>query len=300
MVQRIGLQSIYHRRRLSSARRRWEQKTAIDNGLKDGLLRLSVTDSDPQRAARLADGWVDEYRRLTASLAVSEASQRRLFFEHELDGARADLTRAEDNLKQTEQRTGVVEIDSQARAMIASAALLRAQVAAKQVEIRSMREFAAGENPDLERAEQELAGMEGQLAAMDAASDRTGGDLSMPHGVLTQDALDYTRALREMKYREAVYDLFTREYEVARVDEAHQGALIQVVDPVLVPDRPDTAYRIWTAVGVLLAALPCAWLAACAVELTAALRRLRQRCGSWTAALEAAWNRDAAGTGGMH
>jgi uncharacterized protein involved in exopolysaccharide biosynthesis len=290
MVERFSLQSLYGRRLLSSTRHRWEQKTAIDNGLKDGLLRLSVTDSDPHRAAELAAGWVEEYRRLTASLAVSEASQRRLFFERELDGARGDLTRAEDGLRQTEQRTGVVEIDSQARAMIASAALLRAQTAAKQVEIRSMREFAAGGNPDLERAEQELTGMEGQLASMDAASDRAGGDLSMPHGVLTQDALDYTRALREMKYREAIYDLFTREYEVARVDEAREGALIQVVDPVLVPDRPDEAYRIWTAVGALLAALPCAWLAACAVELTAALRRLRRRSGSWAAALEAAWN----------
>jgi uncharacterized protein involved in exopolysaccharide biosynthesis len=286
MAARFGLQSLYHRRYLSSTRREWERRSAIDNGLKDGLLRLSVTDNDPRRAAVLANGWVDEYRRMTASLAITEASQRRLFFGHQRDAARDALTRAEDGLKQTEQRTGVIEIDGQARAMIASAAVLRAQVDAKQVEIRAMREFAANQNPDLQRAEQELSGMEEQLSSMNAATERDRGDLAMPRGKITQDGLDYARALREMKYREAVYELMTREYEVASVDEARQGSLVQVVDPALVPDRPNSAYKIWIAVGALLVALPCALLLAGAVELITVLRRYRMRSGSWTAAFE--------------
>ncbi len=83
--------------------------------------------------------------------------------------------RAEEEMKQTEQRTGVIDIEGQARTMIASAAVLRGQLAAKQVEIKAMREFAADQNPDLVRAQQEVAGMEAQLAAMDAASDRKHG-----------------------------------------------------------------------------------------------------------------------------
>lgn len=286
MAVRFHLQSLYHRRYLSSTRKQWERKTAIDNGLKDGLLRLSVTDSDPHRAAELANGWVEEYRRMTASLAVTEASQRRLFFERERDTARDELTRAEDNLKQTEQRTGVIEIDGQARAMIASAAVLRAQVDAKQVEILAMREFAADQNPDLERAQQELNGMEQQLATMNAAAEHGQGDLSMPGGKLTQDGLDYARALREMKYREAVYELMTREYEVAKVDEARQGSLVQIVDPALAPDRANSALKIWIAVGSLFAALPCTLVLACAAELIAVLQGYRARSGSWAGALE--------------
>jgi tyrosine-protein kinase Etk/Wzc len=289
MASRFQLESLYRRRYLSTTRREWERRTAIDNGLKDGLIRLSVTDSDPHRAASLANGWVEEYRRMTASLAITEAAQRRLFFERERNAAGAELSRAEDNLKQTEQRTGVIEIDSQARAMIAGAAVLRAQVDAKQVEIRAMREFAAGQNPDLERAEQELSGMEAQLGTMNAAAERAQGDLSMPRGKITQDGLDYARALREMKYREAVYELLTREYEVARVDEARQGSLVQIVDPALVPDRPNSTYRIWTAVGALLCALPAALLLAGVVELAAVLRRYRGRSGSWSSALEQAY-----------
>ena len=285
MVERFHLQALYHRKYLSTTRKRWERATTIDNGLKDGLIRLSVTDRDPRRAADLANGWVEEYRRFTETLAITEASQRRLFFERQLSAAHEDLVRAEENMKQTEQRTGVIEIEGQARAMIASAAVLRGQLAAKQVEIRAMREFAADQNPDLVRAEQELAGMEGQLSAMDAASDRSTGDLIAPKGTVTQAGLDYSRAMREVKYRETIQDLLTRQYEGARVDEARQGALIQIVDPAVAPDRP-SPYRFWVVLGALLGALPLALLTVWAAEVLAILQRTRRRTGSWSSALE--------------
>jgi uncharacterized protein involved in exopolysaccharide biosynthesis len=236
----------------------------------------------------MANAWVEEYRRFTATLAITEASQRRLFFERQLSAAHEDLARAEEDMQKTEQRTGVIEIESQARAMIASAAVLRGQLAAKQVEIRAMREFAADQNPDLVRAEQELTGMEGQLAAMDAASDRSTGDLVAPKGTVTQAGLDYTRALREVKYRETIQDLLTRQYEGARVDEARQGTQVQVVDPAVVPDRPASTYRHWIALGVLAVSLPLALLTALIAELIAILLDYRRRSGSWPAALEQA------------
>ncbi len=286
IVVRFHLQTEYRKRYVSSARKRWERMTEIDNGLKDGLIHLSVTDRDPRRAAELATGWVEEYRRLTASLAVTEASQRRLFFERELNGARDELARAEDSMKDTQQRTGVLDLGGQARAMIASAAMLRAQAAAKEVEIRAMREFATGENPDLERAQQELTGMESQLAAMDVNSDHATGDLIAPKGKITQDGLDYARALREVRYREAMDELLTRQYEVARVDEARQGSLVQVVDPAIVPDRPSSSYRLWILIGGLVLAFPLALLTAWIAEAISAARRLQRRYGCWTAVLE--------------
>jgi len=211
-----------------------------------------------------------------------------MFFERELEGAHAELTRAENNLEATEERTGVLEIDGQAREMIASAAALRAQVAAKAVEIRGMREFAAGENPDLMRAEDELSGMENQLAEMDTDSDRSDGDLALPRGKITQDGLDYVRALREMKYREAVYELLTREVEVARVDEARQGSLVQVIDAAQIPDRPDSALRYMVAACALVSALPLGLAIAFAAELGATLRAYRRQAGSWKHAIELA------------
>ncbi len=286
MVARFHLQQLYHRKYLSTARARWEKHTEIDNGLKDGLIHLSVTDSDPRRAAELANGWLEEYRRFTATLAITEASQRRLFYERQLSIAREDLTRAEENLKQTEQRTGVIDVDGQDRTMIASAAVLRGQLASKQIEIRAMREFAAEQNPDLQRAQQELASIEGQLAAMDAASDRKTGDLIAPKGTVTQASLDYIRALREVKYRETVQDLLTRQFEGARVDEARQGALVQVVDPAVVPDRPTSLYKVWIALAALFCSLPLALLAAVFCDAVSILLRSRRNSNSWATALE--------------
>jgi uncharacterized protein involved in exopolysaccharide biosynthesis len=289
MVARFHLQVLYHAKYASSARKRWEKKTFIDNGLKDGLIRLSVTDGDPQRAAELANGWVEEYQRFSSTLAVGEASRRRLFFERQVAEARENLARAEEEMKLTEQRTGVIELDGQAHAMIASAAMLRAQVAAKQVEIQAMRQFAADGNPDLERARQELSGLEGQLAAMDVAKDRRSGDLVAPMGMVAQAGLDYARVLREVKYREAVVSLLMRLYEMAQVDEAQKGSQAQVVDAAVAPDRPTSLFRIWILLAGLLLALPIALMSALTTEAVHALRALRRRSNSWSAALEKAW-----------
>jgi tyrosine-protein kinase Etk/Wzc len=289
MVARFHLQELYHSKYLSSACKRWEKQSKAENGLKDGLIRLSVTDHDPRKAAELANGWVEEYRQLLATLAVSEASRRRLFFVQQLDNARGDLAHAEEEMKQTQQRTGVVDIDGQTHAMIASAAMLRAQVASKQVEIQAMRQFAAAGNPDLERAQQELSGLQGQLSSMDADRNRPGGDLAAPKGNLSQSGLEYERALREVKYRETVVELLTRQYEMARVDEARQGSQIQVVDAASVPDHPASLFRFWIVLGGIFLSLPIAFGIALLVEVSHILRKLRRRLGSWSLVLEEVW-----------
>jgi uncharacterized protein involved in exopolysaccharide biosynthesis len=289
LIANFHLEDLYHRHYLSGARRSWERHASVENGIKDGLLRLSVTDRDPRRAAELANAWVEEYQRFSATLAVTEASQRRLFFERELEQARAELARAEDNLQQTQQRTGIIEADSQSRAMIAQAGVLREQVAAKQVEVGAMREFAAAGNPDLARADQELSTLQAQLAAMDVNSDRSVGDLVAPRGRLTVAGLEYTRALREAKFREAIVEALSRQYEVARVDEARQGSVIQVVDPAQIPDRPSSLYRWWILASGLIAAVPLALCVAWSVEAAVVARSWRRQAGSWNAAFEAIW-----------
>lgn len=128
--------------------------------------------------------------------------------------------------------------------------------------------------------------MEGQLAAMDAANDRKTGDLVAPKGTVTQAALDYERAMREVKYRETIQDLMMRQYEGARVDEAKEGALIQVVEPAVELDRPDSSYRLWILLGALVLSLPLALLTALVAEVIAIVRRSRRRSGSWHATLE--------------
>jgi tyrosine-protein kinase Etk/Wzc len=271
MAARFHLQALYRGRDLTSTRRQWERVTKVENGLKDGLLRLSVSDGDARRASELANGWVEEYRRFAATLALTEAAQRRVFLEGQLHAAHGDLADAEEEFKRTQQRTGVIQMDGQMRAMIDSAAVLRARLAAKQVEMGAMREFAAEGNPDLERAGEEVAGLKGQLAAMGAGGES--GDLVVPKGPAAEAGLEYARASREVKYRETIYELLARQYEAARLDEARQGAEAQVVDAAVTPDRPSSPP--WWAVVLAggAAAMPFGVFAAVTAEAVAVVRR---------------------------
>lgn len=253
MVQRFDLQKEYHKRFLSDARKSFESHAKIDTSGKDGLIRLSVEDRNPQRAAELANGYVEELRNLTGHLAITEASQRRLFFEQQLEQAKDNLANAEEALKQTEQQTGLIQMDSQARALIESASSLRAQIAAKEVEIQSMQTFATSQNSQLVQAEQELESLRAQLAKLGGSEEGGDAGLIVPKGRVPQAGLEYVRKLRDVKYYETIFDILARQFEVAKLDEAKQGAVIQVVDSAVPPDRPSGTRKLFIILGGTIA-----------------------------------------------
>jgi uncharacterized protein involved in exopolysaccharide biosynthesis len=255
MVDRFHLMDLYHAKRRSQARKKLENTMEIESGAKDGLIRLSVTDRDPQRAAQMANGYVEEFKKFTADLAVTEASQRRLFFEHQLAQAKNNLSNAEEQLKKTEQTTGVLQIDAQTRTVIESVASLRAQIAAKEVQIRAMRAFATDANPQLQVAEEELAGLEAQQQKLGSSSDSAEAGLLIPKGNMQQNQLEYVRRFRDVKYYETIFELMARQYEVAKVDEARQGAEVQIVDRATVPDFHSTPKRTYMVLGAGLLGL---------------------------------------------
>jgi uncharacterized protein involved in exopolysaccharide biosynthesis len=209
----------------------------VDASGKDGLIHISIEDRDPRRAADIANGYIDQFRFQSQHLAITEASQRRLFFEQQLEQAKNNLANAEEAMKETEQKTGVIQLDSQARALIESAASLRAQVAAKEVQIQGMRTYATGENFQVVQAQQELDSMRGQLAKLGGSEDGASGGIIVPKGQVPEAGLEYVRKLRDVKYNETIFDILARQFEAAKLDEAKQGSLIQVVDSAVVPDK---------------------------------------------------------------
>ena len=249
MVQRYGLMQEYHKKYLSDARKAFEGYATVDGNGKDGLIHISVEDRTPQRAAELANGYVDQYRKLSEHLAISEASQRRLFFEQQLEQAKDNLASAEEALKLTEQKTGLIQLDSQARALIESAATLRAQIAAKEVQIESMQTYATGENAQLVQAKQELDSMRAQLAKLGGSEDSGSGGLIVPKGKVPEAGLEYVRKLRDVKYSETIFNILARQFEIAKLDEAKEGALIQVVDPAIPPDKKSFPKRGLIVIG---------------------------------------------------
>jgi uncharacterized protein involved in exopolysaccharide biosynthesis len=254
MVDRFNLMSEYHAKLKSDALKRLEKYVDIEDG-KDGLIRISVSDRDPVRAATMANAYIEEFRRATANLAVTEASQRRFFFEQQLSHAKDNLANAEEALKKTEQTTGLIQVESQARAVVQSVAQIRGQIAAKEVQIRGLRLFAAGDNPDLQLAEEELAGLRAEQVKMGAVADGEANALPISKGNMQQFSLEYVRKLRDVKYYETIFDLLARQYEVAKVDEARQGTTIQVVDRATVPDKKTSPKRALIVAGAAAAGL---------------------------------------------
>jgi tyrosine-protein kinase Etk/Wzc len=249
MVQHFSLMQEYRKKYLSDARKAFENRAIVDGSGKDGLIHISVEDRDPRRAADLANGYIDQFRTQSQHLAITEASQRRLFFEQELEQAKNNLANAEEALKQTEQTTGLIQLDSQAKALIESAASLRAEVAAKEVQIQGIRTYATGENAQVVQAQQELESMRAQLAKLGGSEDSTGGELIIPKGRVPEAGLEYVRKLRDVKYNETIFDILARQFEVAKLDEAKEGALIQVVDPAIPPDRRSFPKRALIVIG---------------------------------------------------
>lgn len=271
MVQKFGLMQEYHAKFPSAAAKAFEGHAKIDGSGKDGLIHISITDRDPRRAAELANGYIDQYRALSEHLAITEAAQRRLFFQQQLEQAKNNLSGAEEAMKNTEQSTGIIEATSQARALVESAAALHAKIAAQEVAIQGMRTYATGQNSQLEQAEKELASLRGQLAQLSSSSD-SGSDLIPTKGKVSDSGLDYMRKLRDVKYNETIFEILAKQFEMAKLDEAKEGSLIQVVDPAIVPDRKSSPKR---ALIVIVATFAGFLLGIFAALLQAALEHMK-------------------------
>ena len=192
VIDRFDLRKVYWAKRYQDARKKLESRSYIV-AEREGLISISVADRDPRRAADLANAYVEELHRMNSDLAVSEASQRRLFYQQKLDTERESLSLAELALEQAQEKTGLVEPDAQGRTIIQSLAEMRAQVAIQEVRLQAMRTYAAAGNPDLERAEQELAGLRAHLAKMERDTGEIGnGNLEVPTRRLPEVELEYS------------------------------------------------------------------------------------------------------------
>ena len=143
------------------------------------------------------------------------------------------------------------QVDGQARAMIDSAARLRAQIVAKEVQIEAMRSYAGDENPALTQAQTELEGLRAQFSNMVGSKGGSADDVFIPKGKVPQAGLEYVRRLRDVKYYEAIFEILAKQLELAKLDEAREGAFIQVVDPAMAPEKKSYPNRGLLAIGGL-------------------------------------------------
>lgn len=240
LLDRFQLVQRYETDYRFQAREKLDSRTKISAG-KDGLIDIEVDDEDPKTAALLVNAYIEELRKLSDALAITEAAQRRMFFEKQLNQAKNALTKAEVALRESGVNESILKTDP--ATAVAGIAQLKAKITAAEVQIQVMSGRLTNESPELREAKSELASLRQQLALADRA-DSAGKKGS---------GAEYVSRYREFKYYETLFDIMARQYELAKADEAKQGASIQIIDAGNVPEWKSSPKRAtMTLVGIFL------------------------------------------------
>jgi uncharacterized protein involved in exopolysaccharide biosynthesis len=275
LIERFKLKERYESEFQEDARKELSENARVSSG-KDGLITVDVDDHDPDFAAELANAHVQELTLLLGRLAVTEAQQRRLFFEKQLADAKTKLTQAEQAL----QASGVnmSALKASPEAAVSGLAQLQASITAQEVKVATMRSYLTESAPDFRQALTELNALRAQLSKAEASQPKSQGDS------------DYVAKFRDFKYYETLFELFAKQYELARVDESREGAVIQVVDVAQTPEKKSKPKKALIAV---LATLASGFALLLFVFVRQALRNAAQDAEAATQLeqLRAAWAR---------
>jgi uncharacterized protein involved in exopolysaccharide biosynthesis len=279
LIERFKLMDRYEAEFKADARKTLEGNVKISSG-KDGLITVSVDDTDPQIAADMANAHVEELTRLMSRLAVTEAQQRRQFFEGQLAQTQVKLTQAEIALKETGVSSDVLKANPQSA--VAAVAALQAQITAQEVKLGAMRGYLAETAPDFKQALSELAALRAQLNKQSKDSAAASGQGS--------DQGDYITRYREYKYQETLFELFAKQFEMAKVDESREGATIQVLDKA---EPPELKSKPKKALIAVLATLSTGFALLLFVFIRQAMRNANQdpESAQKLTALQASWRK---------
>lgn len=248
ILERFDLKKVYEEDLAHDALLKLAGNTRVSLGKKDGIITLEVDDNDPKRAADMANAYVDEVRKLTAGLTLTEAQQRRTFFETQLKQVRTKLDAAQAAL----QNSGVAaaSIKAEPKAAVEALSKIRAELTTAEVRLQMLSSSLADTTPEVRQQTAAIQRLRGELARASQAEQ------SAPGG--------YIGAYREFKYQEALFDLIARQYEIARVDESRDGGQLQVIDPASIPERKSKPKRsllmiVGFGLGLLAVCVHTAW-----------------------------------------
>ena len=223
LIDQFKLMERYGRDFKEDTRKTLAANTNVTVGPKDGLIVIEVEDKDPKMAADITNAYVDELRKLLNRVALTEAQQRRVFFEKQVQETKANVVLAEQALKSSGVSGSALKTSTSAA--LEGVARLKAQISVQEVKLATMRGYLADSAPDFKQAQTELAALRSQFERADKDDGATAGQS------------DYVARFREFKYHEALLGLYLRQFEVARIDESRDGTLIQVVEVAQPPER---------------------------------------------------------------
>lgn len=252
IIREFDLKSVYHVTKDSLAEKQLAKRSEFDVDPKDSVVSLSVEDSDPKRARDIANAYLNALHDINGRLALSEASQRRLFFEQQLSAESNALADAEVALKRVQEKSGFIAPERQTATEIAAIAQTRAEISARKVQLAALSQSATPQNAGIITLESEIEDLQNQLNRLLEGSSQNPGGL-IPTDKVPELSLEYERNLREVKYHEALFEILTKQYETAKMDEAREAPLLQILDYPTIPDSKSSPWRsLIVAVGFIL------------------------------------------------
>lgn len=269
LIKKFDLMKVYDIPSLERTRVALAANTSISTG-KDGSITIAVDDKDKARAADLANAYTLELSNLTKVLAVTAAAQRRLFYEKQLEQAKDNLAAAESKLKSRLDSGGVISVDTDSKAIVETMGRLRAKISAKEIELNAMKSFVTSNNQQYKRAEEELQSLRTGLDRLENGAAGTVETTARRDG----NGLGNIQLLRDVKYHQMLYELLAKQFEVARLEEAKDGPLIQVLDAAMPPENKFKPKRLLL---ILLALLGAELLALAFVFLRESILAARRR-----------------------
>lgn len=254
LVKQFDLTRLYKDKRESEAEKDLASDTSITIDAKSLIVTVSVSAKTPQLAHGLASAYMDALRETNGRLALGQSSQRRLFFEEQLAKEKNNLEDAEVDLKKTEEQSGLIAPIGQTEVQIRTIAETQAQIAARQVQLAALRQSSTEENPEVVRVQSEIVDLKNQLSLLQRGSGKGQFD-TIPTSKVPELQLQYVRKLREVKYHETLFETLAKQYEAARLDEARDAPVLQVLDVASYPDARSSPKRMLIMVGGVILGL---------------------------------------------
>jgi len=267
LVERFDLRKVYGTRLWESARKELAENTSILEDRKSGIITVTVTDRSPQRAAAIAQAYVEELNRLVAELTTSAAHRERVFLEERLKAVKQDLDAAAKEFSEFASKNTAIDIKEQGRAMVEAAATLQGQLIAAQSELEGLKQIYTDNNVRVRAVRARTAELQKQLEKLhgkDAGSNvaaSQGGDSLYPSiRKLPLLGVAYADLYRRTKIQETVFELLTQQYELAKVQEAKETPSVKVLDAANLPEAKSFPPRLLimilgTALSFALAAV---------------------------------------------
>lgn len=238
IIDRFKLIDLYQSKFRVDAQRTLKERVHLTAGKKDNIISVEVDDTDPTRAAEMANGLIEELRWVTNNLALTEAQQRRTFFELQLQKSKENLRTAQLDLQKTGFTAGALK--SEPKSAAEAYARTKAELAAADVRLGTLRRSLTESSVEIQQLLAAQAALRAQLSRFEQPLELNSNQ-------------DYVSAYREFKYQEALFEIFAKQFELAKMDEAREGTLIQVLDAATPPERKSKPARSIIAAGTAVA-----------------------------------------------